>query len=102
MTRPDTDYGSVPRDADTIVNFIYPSGEVIAQRVAADLPLPSVGDQVTFGRIEAGDGGPEYQMSEEAYTVVGVEYDYPTPADEVEDETDVAAVVAVEVEAVEE
>lgn len=101
MRGTDIDSTDIPDDADTIVNFIDPSGTVIAQRVAPELPLPSVGERVTFGRIVAGSDGPEYVMSDEAYTVISVEYDYPSHADEVAD-ADVAAVVAVEVSPTEE
>ncbi|WP_276298892.1 hypothetical protein [Halorussus lipolyticus] len=101
MRGTDIDSTDIPDDADTIVNFIDPSGTVIAQRVAPELPLPSVGERVTFGRIVAGSDGPEYVMSDEAYTVISIEYDYPSHADEVVD-ADVAAVVAVEVSPTEE
>ena len=101
MRGTELDYSDIPDDADTIVNFIDPSGTVVAQRVAPELPLPSVGERVTFGRIEAGSDGPEYVMSDEAYTVLSVEYDYPTHAEDVAD-ADVAAVVAVEMKPAEE
>jgi hypothetical protein len=101
MRGTDVDYSDVPDDADTIVNFIDPSGTVIAQRVGQELPLPSVGEQVTFGRIESGSDGPEYVMSDDAYTVISVEYDYPIHAEDVAN-ADVAAVVAVEVRPAEE
>ncbi len=78
-------------DPGTIVNFIDPDGDTIARWSATTLPIPSVGDTVSFGELRApsadsldGDDA-TYQLGDTLYDVIEVEYNYSevrTEADE--------------------
>jgi hypothetical protein len=62
-----------------IANFIDESGEVVQQWDATDLPLPSSGEYVSFGRVQNRSDYPvedsEYEMGN-VYLVNSVEYNY--------------------------
>lgn len=69
-------------EPEVIANFIDSDGEIIARQSATNLPIPSIGETVSFGQLKAPDvesldtEDANFSFGEDVFEVIDIEYTY--------------------------